>query len=65
LEGIVAKRKFDPYLLDGSTSWFKVRNPHEVRGQAESRVVRAMSHDLNNGQNIVMRERNCSPGARI
>jgi bifunctional non-homologous end joining protein LigD len=26
LEGIVAKRKFDPYLLDGSTSWFKVRN---------------------------------------
>ena len=27
LEGIVAKRKFDPYLLDGSAPWFKIRNP--------------------------------------
>ena len=26
LEGIVAKRKFDPYLLDGSTTWLKIRN---------------------------------------
>ena len=26
LEGIVAKRKFDPYLLDGSASWLKIRN---------------------------------------
>ena len=28
LEGIVAKRKFDPYLLDGSTPWLKIRNPN-------------------------------------
>ena len=27
LEGIVAKRKFDPYLLDGSATWLKIRNP--------------------------------------
>jgi bifunctional non-homologous end joining protein LigD len=26
LEGIVAKRKFDPYLLDGSATWFKIKN---------------------------------------
>ena len=26
LEGIVAKRRFDPYLLDGSASWLKIRN---------------------------------------
>jgi hypothetical protein len=26
LEGIVAKRRFDPYLLDGTTTWFKIRN---------------------------------------
>jgi Phage integrase family/ATP dependent DNA ligase domain len=26
LEGIVAKHKFDPYLLDGSVSWLKIRN---------------------------------------
>jgi hypothetical protein len=26
LEGIVAKRKFDPYLLDGSATWLKIRN---------------------------------------
>jgi len=26
LEGIVAKRKFDPYLLDRSVSWLKIRN---------------------------------------
>jgi hypothetical protein len=26
LEGIVAKRQFDPYLLDGSASWFKIKN---------------------------------------
>jgi bifunctional non-homologous end joining protein LigD len=26
LEGIVAKRRFDPYLLDGSASWFKIKN---------------------------------------
>ena len=26
LEGIVAKRKFDPYLLDGSAIWLKIRN---------------------------------------
>jgi bifunctional non-homologous end joining protein LigD len=28
LEGIIAKRRFDPYLLDGSASWFKIRNPN-------------------------------------
>jgi bifunctional non-homologous end joining protein LigD len=28
LEGIVAKRRFDPYLLDGSASWIKIRNPN-------------------------------------
>jgi hypothetical protein len=28
LEGIVAKRKFDPYLCDRSTSWLKIRNPN-------------------------------------
>ncbi len=26
LEGIVAKRKFDPYLHSGETSWLKIRN---------------------------------------
>jgi bifunctional non-homologous end joining protein LigD len=26
IEGIVAKRKFDPYLLDGSATWLKIRN---------------------------------------
>ena len=26
LEGIVAKRLFDPYLLDGSVRWYKIRN---------------------------------------
>lgn len=26
LEGIVAKRRFDPYLLDGSVRWHKIRN---------------------------------------
>jgi bifunctional non-homologous end joining protein LigD len=26
LEGIVAKRKYDPYLLDGSAGWLKIRN---------------------------------------
>jgi hypothetical protein len=26
LEGIVAKRQFDPYLLDGSASWLKIKN---------------------------------------
>jgi bifunctional non-homologous end joining protein LigD len=26
LEGIVAKRRFDPYLLDGSAQWLKIRN---------------------------------------
>src|SRR5207245_6387005 len=26
LEGIVAKRKFDRYLLDGSAIWLKIRN---------------------------------------
>ena len=26
LEGIVAKRRFDPYLLDGSVRWYKIRN---------------------------------------
>jgi hypothetical protein len=26
LEGIVAKRKLDPYLLHGSAAWFKIRN---------------------------------------
>jgi hypothetical protein len=26
LEGIVAKRKFDPYVLDGSSVWLKIRN---------------------------------------
>lgn len=26
LEGIVAKRKFDPYLPGGESSWLKIRN---------------------------------------
>jgi bifunctional non-homologous end joining protein LigD len=26
LEGIVAKRRFDPYLLDGTVLWYKIRN---------------------------------------
>ena len=26
LEGIVAKRRFDPYLLDGGVRWYKIRN---------------------------------------
>jgi ATP-dependent DNA ligase len=26
LEGVVAKRKFDPYVLDGSSVWLKIRN---------------------------------------
>ena len=26
LEGMVAKRKYDPYLLDGSAAWLKIRN---------------------------------------
>ena len=26
LEGIVAKCRFDPYLLDGSVRWYKIRN---------------------------------------
>jgi hypothetical protein len=26
LEGIVAKRRFDAYLLDGSERWYKIRN---------------------------------------
>jgi bifunctional non-homologous end joining protein LigD len=26
LEGIVAKRKYDPYLMDGSAAWLKIRN---------------------------------------
>jgi hypothetical protein len=26
VEGIVAKRRFDPYLVDGSVSWYKIRN---------------------------------------
>jgi hypothetical protein len=26
LEGVVAKRKFDPYLLNGTASWLKIRN---------------------------------------
>jgi len=26
VEGIVAKRRFDPYLLDGSVRWYKIRN---------------------------------------
>jgi bifunctional non-homologous end joining protein LigD len=26
IEGIVAKRKLDPYLLDGTATWFKIRN---------------------------------------
>ena len=26
LEGIVAKRRYDPYLLDGSVRWYKIRN---------------------------------------
>jgi bifunctional non-homologous end joining protein LigD len=25
-EGIVAKRRFDPYVLDGSVRWYKIRN---------------------------------------
>jgi hypothetical protein len=28
LEGIVANRKVDPYLPDGSTFWLKIRNPN-------------------------------------
>lgn len=26
LEGIVAKHKYSPYLIDGETTWFKIRN---------------------------------------
>src|SRR6185503_18422338 len=26
LEGIVAKRRFDPYLLNGSVNWYRIRN---------------------------------------
>ena len=26
VEGIVAKRRFDPYLIDGSVRWYKIRN---------------------------------------
>jgi bifunctional non-homologous end joining protein LigD len=37
LEGIIAKRRFDPYLLDGSASWLKIRNPHysQLEGREE------------------------------
>ena len=31
VEGIVAKRRFDPYVLGGSTKWYKIRNPNYSR----------------------------------
>jgi hypothetical protein len=37
---------------------------NEVREQAERRVVRAMSHHLNNSLNIVMNRRHLDPNAR-
>jgi hypothetical protein len=37
---------------------------NEVREEAERRVVRAMSHHLNNGLNIVMNRRHLDPDAR-
>ena len=37
---------------------------NEVREEAERRVVRAMSHHLNNGLNIVMNRRHLDPNAR-
>lgn len=37
---------------------------NEVREEAEGRVVRAMSHHLNNGLNIVMNRRHLDPSAR-
>ena len=36
----------------------------EVREEAEKRVVRAMSHHLNNSLNIVMNRRHLDPNAR-
>lgn len=37
---------------------------NEVREEAEKRVVRAMSHHLNNSLNIVMNRRHLDPNAR-
>jgi hypothetical protein len=37
---------------------------NEVREEAEQRVVRAMSHHLNNSLNIVMNRRHLDPNAR-
>jgi len=37
---------------------------NEVREEAERRVVRAMSHHLNNSLNIVMNRRHLDPSAR-
>ena len=37
---------------------------NEVREEAERRVVRAMSHHLNNSLNIVMNRRHLDPNAR-
>jgi bifunctional non-homologous end joining protein LigD len=39
LEGIVAKRKFDPYLLDRSTSWLKIRNRNYSQWVGTRRAV--------------------------
>jgi len=51
VEGIVAKRKFDPYLLDGSRTWFKIRN---------------RSHSLWIGrEELFERERECNPDCRF
>lgn len=37
---------------------------NEIRAEAERRVVRAMSHHLNNSLNIVMNRRHLDPNAR-
>ncbi len=37
---------------------------NEIREESERRVIRAMSHHLNNSLNIVMNRRHLDPGAR-
>jgi hypothetical protein len=44
--------------------WALFWQVNEVREEAERRVVRAMSHHLNNGLNIVMNRRHLDPNAR-
>jgi bifunctional non-homologous end joining protein LigD len=46
LEGIVAKRKFDPYLLDGTATWLKIRNKgYSQWAGREELFERERSHD--------------------